>query len=201
MTSTHSVAWSSAPASRSTRTSSIRPSKVTLLRWKRMFQAYVLSISFFQRYDTRVSHGCCKSRLWCCICCNGYTLMLQTSLPNVSSVFSNICFKCVLSRCCICFTHTPYVASVSFGCCYVFQWLQTSFFRCFARMLQVFSTDVTKVDMVLHTLHWDPSAAATCCNCWVLLQCGRGTRSGVGHGTGVGHDAAPAPMWRVEMAD
>jgi hypothetical protein len=53
------------------------------------------------------------------------------------------------------------------------QWL-SSVFRCFAsvsdicckcfsyfgRMLQVFHLDVTKLDLVLHMLHWYPAAAA-----------------------------------------
>ncbi|XP_066311239.1 uncharacterized protein [Miscanthus floridulus] len=50
-----------------------------LLSLKRMFQVFQL----FQRYVARVSYGYCKSRLGCCLCCNGCTLMLQTFVPNV----------------------------------------------------------------------------------------------------------------------
>ena len=45
----------------------------------------------------------------CCICCNGCTRMLQRSVTNVSSVFSDECCKCVLFGCCICFTHILHV--------------------------------------------------------------------------------------------
>jgi hypothetical protein len=41
-----------------------------------------------------VSCGCCKSRSGCCICCNGYTRMLQASVPNISVVSD---------ECCMCF--------------------------------------------------------------------------------------------------
>jgi hypothetical protein len=37
-------------------------------------------------------YGCCKSRFGCCICCNGYTHILQVSTQNVSST-SDICCK------------------------------------------------------------------------------------------------------------
>jgi hypothetical protein len=50
---------------------------------KRMFKVFQI----FQKYVASVSYGCCKSRSECCICWNGYTHMLQTSVPNVSSVF------------------------------------------------------------------------------------------------------------------
>jgi hypothetical protein len=73
------------------------------------------------------------------VCCNGYTFLLQASVPNVSAV-SDGCCTCfilvlhifhtyvvsVLSGCCICF-HT-YVASVSSKCCI-----------CFAMATHVFS--------------------------------------------------------------
>ena len=52
-------------------------------------------------------------------------------------------------------------ASVSDVCC--------KCFNCFGRMLQMFSLDVAKVDMVLHMLWWDLSAIAACCNCWMLM--------------------------------
>jgi hypothetical protein len=99
----------------------------------------------FQRYDANVLCGCCKSRSRCCICCHGYIRMLQTFIPNVSSIFFlDICYKCVylefayvsqlccsvLSECCIYFTMAfkcfLYVfASVSDACFKYFIYLQT----------------------------------------------------------------------------
>ena len=64
----------------------------------------------FYRYVAVVSYGCCKGRTRCCIYfCNGCTCMLQASAPNVSSVLSDVCCKCVyldvvsvLFACCVC---------------------------------------------------------------------------------------------------
>ena len=92
---------------------------------KHMFQVFYM-------YVASVSCECCKTRLGCCICCNGYTHMLQASVPNISDVSDG---------CCTCFVwmfhmfHT-YVASffylgvayVSHLCC-----------KCFIRMLHMFS--------------------------------------------------------------
>jgi hypothetical protein len=61
-------------------------------------------------------------------CCNGCIRTLQVSVPNVSFVFSDVCCKCVLSRCCIC-VHT-YVVSVLSGYYVYLQWF-SSVFRCF----------------------------------------------------------------------
>jgi hypothetical protein len=119
-----------------------------------MFQVFQL----FQRYVARVSYGCCKSRLGCCICCNGCTLMLQIFVPNVSSVFSDVCCKCV-------YLDVAYVSHIYFRCfiwmlrtcCNGFQVFQTyvsnvsSFFR---HMLQMFHRDVSKVGRVLHMSQW-----------------------------------------------
>jgi hypothetical protein len=86
---------------------------------------------------------------------------------------------------------------VSYVCC--------KRFNCFGRMLQIFSLNVTKVDLVLHMLRWNPFAAAVYyCSYWVRLhtrgcgedtsgRCGkscqrRSTRSGMGH-IGLGHGA------------
>ena len=105
----------------------------------------------FQMYVASVTYGCCKSRSGCCICYNGCACMLQACVHNVSSVFSDVCCKCVyldvadvfhtyiisvLSKCCICCTSDTHVASVCFKC-----------FYCFKRMLQVFYLDVAKVDL------------------------------------------------------
>jgi hypothetical protein len=54
---------------------------------KRMFQVFQM----FHRYVVSVSYGCCKSRSGCCRSCNGCTRMLQTSIFNVSFVFSDVC--------------------------------------------------------------------------------------------------------------
>jgi hypothetical protein len=53
------------------------------------------TFQMFQTYVTSFSYGCCKSGSGCCICCNGCTRMLQVSVPNVSSIFSDVCCKCV----------------------------------------------------------------------------------------------------------
>jgi hypothetical protein len=41
-------------------------------------------------YVSSVSHGYCKNRSGCCICCYGCMHMLQAFVPNVSSVFQII---------------------------------------------------------------------------------------------------------------
>ena len=99
-----------------------------------MFQVFQM----FIRYVANISYRCCKSRSGCCICCNGCTHMLQASVLNISSVFSDVCARCLFG-CCICFTHMlqvfylnveyvcngfrvfrlflMYISSVSYGCC------------------------------------------------------------------------------------
>jgi hypothetical protein len=66
---------------------------------KHMLQVYILSVSVVSEVCASVSYGCCKSRSGCCksrsLRCNGYTCMLQASVLNVSSVFSDVCCKCV----------------------------------------------------------------------------------------------------------
>jgi hypothetical protein len=52
------------------------------------------------------------------------------------------------------------------------------YFRCFRCMLQVFHIDVAKVDLVLHMLQQDPSAAAACSSRWGVVH-GRGKRRGM----------------------
>jgi hypothetical protein len=47
------------------------------------------------------------------ICCDGCTLILQMSIPNVLSVFSYVCCKCVYLD----------VAYVSHICCKCFIWM------------------------------------------------------------------------------
>ena len=116
-----------------------------------------------------------KSRSGCCICCNGYTRMLQAFVPNVLAISDGCCtcFICVLhmfhtyvasvsSECCIYF-HT-YVESVSSRCCVCFAMSTHVFPSCFERMLQMFPLDIAKIDLVLHMLQWTPSIAVTCCS-------------------------------------
>jgi hypothetical protein len=96
----------------------------------------------------------------CCICCNGCTLMLQTSVPNVSSVFSEVRCKCV-------YLDVAYVSHIYCKCvAYMLQWFSSIscvFFQVFPthisnvssvfrRMLQMFHPDVSKTDQVLHML-------------------------------------------------
>jgi len=112
-----------------------------------MLQTYVSSVS-------DVSEVCCnclrlmlQSRSECCICCNGCTRMLQSSVPNVSFVFlevldvayvSHICCKCLIwmlrlfpmvFKCFSCVFAHKHVSSVSFV---------------FRRMLQVLHLNIFK---------------------------------------------------------
>jgi len=51
--------------------------------FRRMFQM----LHLLHTYVASVASGCLKSRLGCCICCNGWTYMLQASVPNILYVF------------------------------------------------------------------------------------------------------------------
>jgi hypothetical protein len=135
-----------------------------MLRWKRILQKYVSSVSDVPKGCCKCFiHGCCKSRSRCCTCSNGYTRMLQEFIQNVSSVVSDVSCKCVyldvvyVSHICYkYFIWTLYMfamafkylagvfASVSDVCC--------KCFSCFGRMLQVFHLYIVKVDRVLHML-------------------------------------------------
>jgi hypothetical protein len=60
----------------------------------------------------------------CCICCNDCIRMLQVSVSNVSSVFSDVCCKCV-------YLDVVYVSHI---CCKCFIWILRMFamvFKCF----------------------------------------------------------------------
>jgi hypothetical protein len=57
----------------------------------------------FQMYISSVSYRCC-------IYCNGCICMLQASVPNVSSIFLDVCCKCIYVD----------VAYVSHICCKYF---------------------------------------------------------------------------------
>jgi hypothetical protein len=74
---------------------------------KEMFCAklYVASICFkcFKCFRVMLqvcSYGCCKSISGCCICCNGCTRMLQTSVLKVSFVFLRMLQVCLSEYVC-----------------------------------------------------------------------------------------------------
>jgi hypothetical protein len=101
------------------------------------------------------SYGYCKSRSGCCIRCNGYTRMLQVSIPNVSSVFRRMLQVFFLD-----------VAYVSHICCKRFIWMLHVFLqwplsvfmyfcKCFRRMLYVFQ--------LFHTYVAIASVLSECC--------------------------------------
>jgi hypothetical protein len=94
--------------------------------------------------------GCYKSRSGCCICCNGYTHILQASVPNVSiiSYIRCTCFMWVLHM-----FHT-YIASVSSGCCI-----------CFTYNMQGFHLDVAYVLQWLHMCF--SRVSDVCCTCFL----------------------------------
>ena len=85
--------------------------------------------------------------------CNGCTRMLQTSVPNVSSVFRRMLQVCLFG-CCICFTHMLQVfyLNVEYVC---------NDFRVFSGVLQVFQANVSSVTSIfrrmLQLLHLDVS--------------------------------------------
>jgi hypothetical protein len=108
---------------------------------KRLFQVFQMFLS----YITGVSCGCYKRRSRCCISCNGCLHMLRVFVPNVSSIFSEVCCKFVYLD----------VAYVSYIClqvfylevAYFFQWFQVFFWyfcKCFRCIFQVFhmSSDI-----------------------------------------------------------
>ena len=117
---------------------------------KLMFQVFQL----FHMYVSIVSCGCCKSRSGCCICCNGYTLMLQTFFP-ISHLFFRC--KCVYLD----------VAYVSLICCrcfyldvaYVLQWFSSVSCVFFASVLDA----CFKRFICVHT--YIASVESRCCIC------------------------------------
>jgi hypothetical protein len=62
------------------------------------FRCFIGMLQVFHMDVAKVDGGCC-------ICCNRCTHMLQTSVPNVSSVFFTRMLQVCLSGCCICFTY------------------------------------------------------------------------------------------------
>jgi hypothetical protein len=125
------------------------------------FKCFRCFVGMFQVF----SCGCCKSRFECYICCNDCTCMLQVSVPNVLSVFSNVCCKSVYldvayvshiccncksrSGCCMCCNDCTRMLQVWIsGCC-----------TCFTHMLQVFHLDVAYVFQVFFMCF------RMCCRC------------------------------------
>jgi hypothetical protein len=112
-----------------------------------MFRTYVASVlsGCCIRFHTYVANVSSK----CCIC---FALMLQVFYPDVAYVFTHM-LQNVSSKCCICFAMATHVFPLRFRrMLQVFQLFQryvTSVFNCFGRMLQMFSLDVAKVDLVL----------------------------------------------------
>jgi hypothetical protein len=92
---------------------------------------------------------CCKGRSRCCICCNGCTRILQAFVPNVSSIFLDVCCKCVYLDVAY-FTHM--FASVLSECCVCFAMVSSVFQMSFRCMLQVLYLNISKVDRMLHFL-------------------------------------------------
>jgi hypothetical protein len=87
-------------------------------------------------YVASVSYGYCKSRSGCCICCNGCTHMLQASVPNISSIFSDVCFKCV-------YLDVTYAAHICYS---VFIWMLRILAMAFqVFFFQVFQTHVSSI--------------------------------------------------------
>jgi hypothetical protein len=74
-----------------------------------MLKTHVASVClkffFYVSEIAIVLDECCKSRLECYICCNGYTHILQMSVPNVSSMFLDVLLQVCLSGYYIRFTH------------------------------------------------------------------------------------------------
>jgi hypothetical protein len=106
---------------------------------RRILQAYVSSVSDILKVCCKCSVWMLQSRSECCICWNWCTCMLQTSISNVSSVFSDACWKYV-------YLDVIYVSHI---CCKCFIWMLHMFcngfqvfFRyfceCFIRTFQMF---------------------------------------------------------------
>jgi hypothetical protein len=129
-----------------------------------MLQVYVSSVSVVSDICFKCSIWMLQSRSWCCICCSCCTCMLQASVPNVSSVFSYVCCKCVYQD----------IAYVSHICCKyfyldvasvcnnsqvfsgIFVSVSDVYCKCFNyfwRMLHMFHLDVAKsISGMLHIL-------------------------------------------------
>jgi hypothetical protein len=112
---------------------------------KCMLQVYVSDVSEVRFQDS----------VWigCCICYNGYTLILQASVPNVPSVFSDVFYKCVYLN----------VAYDSHMC-----------YKCFIRMLHMFCNGFSSVFRCFYkclrpmfkVFHLSSEA---CCKCFIWM--------------------------------
>jgi hypothetical protein len=103
-----------------------------------------------------VSCGCCKSRSGYCICCNGYTRMLQMSVPNGSAVFRRMLHMFYLgvayiSHFMLQVFHPDIAYASHIRCkCFIsmlicFAMATHVFSSCFRRMMQVFQLFQTYV--------------------------------------------------------
>ena len=141
----------------------------------------------FQRYVVTALDECCKNRSGCCICCNGCTCMLQASVINVSSFFSDVCCKCVYLN----------VAYASHICCKYFIWMLRMFCNGFQVFLQVFHTHVPNVSSIfrriLQVLHLDISKLDRVLHMGCVWKAG-GAMSGPRVQPG-----GPGPAWAHKM--
>jgi hypothetical protein len=141
------------------------------------FMCFICMLQVFHvdvAYVAMVIHVCCKCIVLNVlavsdVCCKCFIWVLHMFHSYVASIFIRMLHMfhtyaaSVSSRCCICFAMA-----------HVFSW-------CFRRMLQVFHPDIAKVDLMLHILQCDPSAAAACYSCWAHMHacgCGASDRCG-----------------------
>jgi hypothetical protein len=117
-----------------------------------MFQCMLQMFHLFQTYVASVSFGCCKTRSEFCI---------------YMQVFSYVCCKCFILM----------FAYVFNGYTRIFKFFLI-FCKCLRRMLQVFHSDVTKVDRVLHMLQytWEAEEARAVPMCGLVAWATSGRR-------------------------
>jgi hypothetical protein len=139
-----------------------------------------------------VSYGCCKNRLGYCIYYNDCTRLLQTSTPNVLSVFSDVCCKFV-------YLDVVYVSHIYCKCFIlmlrifcndfqvflaVFASVSDTYFRCFICL----QTYVASVASGCFKSRFNVAQVATCCSCWRVRGAVRGHKRHAGLSRGA--DAA-----------
>jgi hypothetical protein len=101
----------------------------------------MFKVFFYVSEVAIVLDECCKSRSECCICCNGYTHILQMSIHNVSSIFLDVLLHVCLSGYCIRFTYILQIFSMDITyVCNVFKLFSSCFqYQCFRSTLIGFS--------------------------------------------------------------
>ena len=144
-----------------------------------MFHLDVAKVDHDVAHVAMTIHICFK----CCICfldvrCKCFIWMLHMFHTYVASVSSRcrICFAMATHVFLVFPTYVASVLTVSYVCC-----------KCFI--------NVAKVDLMLHMLQWDPSAAAACYNCWARVHargCVGGASDRRGNGASTDRDAALA---------